>query len=240
MLFPVFFSQIYFLVASVAVRTLTSQIMSIRNLFGKARNRFVPSSGYAYNSYDNREGYYQNLLTERSGEALLHWLGLKDQAVLNPRVEVNFKDINFQRSPLEVRRQLGKPRFVITNPLVADHEIHFYRFRVTHLHSVVALHFLDQQFFMANHSFRQLTAQNHQQIVEVLTTKYGLLPPPESIAIKDRSSNTVLITDGLYLTVKYISGHPLFEERIQTLLDEKNRNQQRQRAKQISSLSDFL
>ena len=214
--------------------------MSIRNLFGKAKNRFVSSSSYAYNSYDNREGYYQNLLTERSGEALLHWLGLKNQAVLNSRVAVNFRNIDFQRSPQEVRRQLGKPRFIIANALVADHEVHFYRFRVTHLHSVVALHFLDQQFFMANHSFRQLTTQNHRQIVEVLTTKYGLLPPPESMAIKDRGNNTVLITDGLYLTVKYISGHPLFEERIQMLLDEKMRKQEHQRAQRISSLSDFL
>ncbi len=214
--------------------------MLIRNLFGKARNRLVPSSGYAYNSYDNREGYYQNLFTERSTEALLHWLELKNQAVLNPRVAVNFRSIDFQCSPQEIRKQLGKPRFVIANALVADHEVYFYRLQVTHLHSVVALHFLDQQFFMANHSFRQLTTQNHQQVVEVLTTKYGLLPPPESIAVKDRNNNTVLITDGLYLTVKYISGHSLFEERIRTLLDEKIRKQERQRAKQISSLSDFL
>jgi hypothetical protein len=214
--------------------------MLIRNLFGKAKNRLVPSSGYAYNSYDNREGYYQNLLTERSAESLLHWLGQKNQAVLNPRVAVNFRNAEFQRSPQEIRRQLGKPRFAITNALVANHEIYFYRFRVTHLHSVVALHFLNQQFFMANHSFRQLTPQNHRQIVEVLTTKYGLLPPPESIAVKDRGNNTVLITDGLYLTVKYISGHPLFEERIQAMLDEKIRKQEHQRAQRISSLSDFL
>lgn len=214
--------------------------MSIRNLLGKAKNRFIPSSGYNYDNYDNREGYYQNLLTERSAEALLQWLGLRHQAVLNPRVEVSFRNIDFQHSPQQVRKQLGKPRFIIANELVADHEIHFYRFRVSHLQSVVALHFLNQQFFMANHSFRQLTTHHYQQIVEVLTAKYGLLPPPESVAIKDQRGNTVLMTDGLYLTVKYISGHPSFPERIGRLIDEKYQHQQRQRAQQTSSFNDFL
>ena len=214
--------------------------MSFRNLFGKAKNRSTSTSGYAYDRYDNREDYYQNLLTERSGEALLHWLALKHQAISNTRVEVSFRNIEFCCSPQQMRKQLGKPRFIIDNPTVISHEIHFYRFRISNLQSVVALHFLDKQFFMANHSFRQLTSENYQQIVEALTMKYGLLPPPESVAIKDQRSNVVLMTDGLYLTVKYISGHPSFEERIQALTDEKTQRQQRQHARQIAFLSDFL
>ncbi len=214
--------------------------MSLQNLFGKAKNRFVSPSGYTYNSYENREDYYQNLFTERSGKVLLHWLGLKHQAILNPQVAIGFRKIEFQCSPQEIRKQLGKPRFVIANPQIADHEIYFYRFRVTHLYSVIALHFLDQQFFMANHSFRQLTQQNYQQIVEVLTAKYGLLPPPESVAIKDQCSNTVLVTNGLFLTVRYISGHPFFQERISASLHEKDKCQQRHRAKHVTFLNDFL
>lgn len=202
--------------------------------------RFAASSDYGYNDYDDREGYYQNLLTERSGESLLYWSQLSSRAISNARVEVKFRDIDFQCSPREVRKQLGKPRFVIVNPLVNNHEIHFYRFQMAHLHSVAALHFLDQQFFMASQTFRQLTAQNYQQIAEVLTAKYGLLPPPESVAVRDRQNNTVLMTDGLYLTVKYVSGHPFFQERIYKFLDEKNQLHQRMRNQRISALSDFL
>ncbi len=240
MAFPVFFLQTYLLVASVAARTLTLQTMSIRNLFGKAKMRFATSSDYGYNDYDDREGYYQNLLTERSGEVLLYWSQLSSRAIANARVEVGFRDIDFRSSPRGVRRKLGKPRFVIVNPLVDNHEIHFYRFQMNHLHSVAALHFLDQRFFMASQTFRQLTAQNYQQIAEVLTTKYGLLPPPESVAVKDRENNTVLMSDGLYLTVKYISGHPFFQERIYKFLDEKNQYHQQVRNQRISALSDFL
>ena len=214
--------------------------MSIRNLFGKAKMRFASSSGYGYNDYDDREGYYQNLLTERSGEALLYWSQFYSRAIANARVKVAFRGTDFWRSPREVRRQLGRPRFVIVNPLVDNHEIHFYRFRVAHLHSVAALHFLDRRFFMASQSFRQLTAQNYQQIVEVLTAKYGLLPPPESVAVKDRQNNTVLMTEGLYLTVKYISGHPFFQERIYKFLDEKNQHHQQMHRQSISALGDFL
>ena len=214
--------------------------MSIQNLFGRVKTRFTSSSGYGYNSYDNREGYYQNLLTERSGEVLLHWLDRSNKAVVNARVTVGFRNIDFRSSPREVRNQLGKPRFVIDNSQVANHEIHFYRFRAAHLQSVAALHFLDHQFFMATHTFRHLTTRNYRQIVEVLTTKYGLLPPPESVAVKDQRGNTVLMIDGLGLIVKYISGHPSFPARIGELLEEKNRRQQQQRAQQVSLLSDFL
>ena len=93
---------------------------------------------------------------------------------------------------------------------------------------------------MASQTFRQLTPQNYQQIAEVLTAKYGLLPPPESVAVKDRQNNTVLMTDGLYLTVKYIAGHPFFQELIYKFLDEKNQYHQQVRNQRITALSDFL
>ncbi len=60
------------------------------------------------------------------------------------------------------------------------------------------------------------------------------------MAVKDQQNNTVLMTDGLYLTVKYISGHPFFQEQIYKFLDEKNQYHQQTRNQRISSLSDFL
>ncbi len=238
--FLIFFQPIYSLLARASVRLFTPLPMLFQDLLSKARDRFTSPNNYAYNSYDNREGYYQSLLTERSGEALLHWLELKHRAVLNARVKVNFRGIDFKSNPKKVRELLGKPRFVIANARVNKHEIYFYRFRVAYLHSVAALHFLDQRFFMANHSFRRLTSQNYQQIVNVLSTKYGLLPPPECVAVKDSDSNTVLMTDSLYPTVNYVSGHPCFQEYLEGLLDEKDQRKQTQQTQQVSSLLDFL
>ena len=81
--------------------------MSIRNLFGKAKMRLAASSDYGYNDYDDREGYYQNLLTERSGESLLYWSQLYSRAIANARVEVRFRDIEFQRSPQKYEGNSG-------------------------------------------------------------------------------------------------------------------------------------
>jgi hypothetical protein len=214
--------------------------MLLQNLLGKARDRFISLNNYAYISYDNREGYYQSLLTERSAEALLHWLELRHRAVLNARVKVSFRGIDFKSSPKKMEALLGKPRFVIANARVSKHEIYFYRFRVAYLHSVAVLHFLDQRFFMANHSFRRLTTKNYQQIVDVLSMKYGLLPPPESVAVKDSDGNTVLMTNSLYPTVNYVSGDPCFQEYLEELLDKRDQRQQTQQTQQVSSLLDFL
>ena len=215
----------------------------IHYILDKAKASFAlpaKKSGYAYNGYGDREDYYQNLLTERSAESLLHWLTLKEEAVFNPDIQLKFRDIDFRATTRDIRKQLGKPRFTIKNPQVDHHEVYFYRFRLGRLHSVAAIHFFENEFFLATHTFRQLNAQNYQQVLQVLANKYGVVSLPEDMGVKDRHGNTIVVADGLYLTVKYISGDPYFLNRITQLCEQKKQYKQRREEKSLSSINNFL
>lgn len=212
-------------------------------VLGKLRSRFTSASRrsyYGYGGYGDREDYYQNLFNERDAEALTQLLTLKEEASVNPRIQLKFRNIRFGATSKEAQKQLGKPRFTLKNPQLAHHEVLFYRFKIQHLHSVAALHFLDNQFFFAAHTFRHLDTGDYRRILRVLGDKYGLLPPPENTPIKDRDDHVVSITDGLYFTVRYLAGHPHFLKRIAQLSTEKAQYLLRLEAQRLSSINDFL
>ena len=212
-------------------------------ILGKLRSRFTSAarrSYYGYGGYGDREDYYQNLFSERSAESLTQLLTLKEEAIANARIQLTFRNIRFGATPKDAQKRLGKPRFTVKNPQLAHHEVLFYRFKIQHLHSVAALHFLEDKFFFAAHTFRHLDTGDYRRVLRVLGDKYGLLPPPEDTAIKDRDDNVVTVTDGLYFTVRYLAGHPHFLERIAQLSTERAQYLKRLEAQRLSSINDFL
>ena len=196
---------------------------------------------YSYGNYSDREDYYQNLFTERHPEAVLEVLQQKENAPLSTRCSsIQFKNVRFGASAREVQKQLGKPRYTIENPRIAQHEVHFYRFRVERLHSVATLHFLTNRLCLASHTFRHLDRINYQQVLAALSDKYGLEASPDKTTVKDSQGNTVSITDGLYFVVQYVSGDPYFSEHITRHSAEHQRREQLREAERLGSISDFL
>ena len=196
---------------------------------------------YGYGGYSDREDYYQNLFTERHSDTILQLLQQKDEVQLSARsLSIQFKDVRFGASTKEAQKQLGKPRYTIENPRVAQHEVHFYRFKVHRLHSVATLHFLADRLFLASHTFRHLDRPNYQQVLAALSDKYGLEATPDKTTVKDSQGNTVSIIDGLYFVVQYVSGDPFFSEHIIRHSAEQQQQEQLREAERLSSISNFL
>ena len=195
---------------------------------------------YGYGGYGDREDYYQNLFTDRSISSLLHWVSLKEEAVCNPHIQLAFRGIHFGASKKDMHKKLGKPRFIIQNPQLAQHEVFFYRFSINRLHSIAALHFLENEFFMASHTFKQISTKNYQRVLEALTSKYGVMLTDCETAVKDPQNHLVSVNPGLYLSVRYVSGQPHIADCLTQLLKEKESIKQLQEKKGQAIISEFL
>ena len=201
-------------------------------------------TGDTYYYYSSREEYYKSIFHEADMKSLYLLVDMNVQIPVITNTKIKFREIEFGTARAEVVKILGSPRYKIINQKYSGaHQVLFYKFEMGGFRTVTQLHFLNNFFFYASYTFKDLNKTSLAKVEEVLNSKYfGNKDGKElsGLAVADTENNRLFVTKGLYLTVKYVSGNQKIHDDIVRLMhtrQEKNRHSERQ---QQESLLDFL
>jgi hypothetical protein len=216
-------------------------------LFGSRTGRwfnkfFKIEDTYYY--YSSKEEYYKSLFREADMKSLYVLLdkNLHPPVIANPAIK--FRDIEFGAALSDVLKKLGSPRYKINNSQgIETHQVFFYKFKMGGYRTVAQLHFLNNFFFYANYTFKDLNNANLKKIEEVLENKYFNTVEGNGLGdqvVADTDNNRLFVNKGLYLTIKYVSGNRKFHDDVIHQMQTRQEKKQQAEKRQHESLQGSL
>jgi hypothetical protein len=195
-----------------------------------------------YRGYYDREYFYRNLVQEVTADHLLQLWDKAPGESQHTTQTVIFRKIAFGLSPAEVDKMLGKSRYVFKNPGIRGHAVRFYKLSLYGHRTRVQLHFLNGRFFYARYLFRECSPSFSATLFQALSEKYLTVPQTEQkkLFFHDHEGNRLMAEQGLYLSIRYVSGEDDFARQLRQLQKEQNRKQDERSSRQEQVLRDLI
>ena len=181
--------------------------------------RILPYSRYG-SLYQERESYYRSFITEYDLDFTHHVLTEEHQAPFVTKTLISPQDIPFGATPRVVISKTGTPSFEVrdSNDL-KDHKILFYHIRLLQEKVLIQFHFIEDFFYYCQLSFLAFTGKTNELLADSIRAKYGYpgnIARQDQVVIRDTCDNKIVIEQGVYLTVRYVTGDRYPREVLET------------------------
>jgi len=196
------------------------------------------SNTSAYRSSYSREEYYHNAVFPHDINIFIDY-----ENVLPAKRPVAFKDLDWGISTTEFIEEYGKPKFIISPERnVNGRTIFFYKGLADDHKYILQIHFIEDKYFYACNTFKDLSPKNRSIYKRVIEQKYAMenVGMSDAPAFADQNKNKVIISDSVHFNISYIAG----DEKLVRLVHKGNcsirQSEQLNSDKKNASLYSFL
>ena len=160
-------------------------------------------SAIVHSKFSYQDDYYRKRLIDKyeTIESLIGNLEKGKYAEKSTRKKIIFRnEFDFGLTTKEFVQKMGRPTYVVKNDNIEGHSIFLYKVVMGEIKTRCEVHFLNNSFFMANYSFRNISDEDIKWFFNIIHEKY--LDPGtnrySTMVISDRDENIILLNQQDY------------------------------------------
>ena len=156
-----------------------------------------------------KKDYYQSRVFLRNLDQLSNIFEPTSLADEHTSVPIKFFGIDFGSSIKETVKKLGRPNFKTTEiRLFNDHQIVFYRLKISGIGSIIQLHFIQNQFFLGVTEMRTNSNKEKETIFDLMKEKFKVENSVIGKFIEDQNGNQLNMINDVVPYAVYTSADP--------------------------------
>lgn len=176
-------------------------------IFARARD-FFRNYLHPYN-YRAKEEYYQDRLFPQMPSVLLS-LFKDSENIIPTDIEIKYEENNWLIPEVALCRNFGEPVYILNLDFFPyTYNILFSKYAINGSKILRQTHFIDNQFFYACDTFKNLDVPNKYKLKKNFLEKYQCSkghPGDNRLVLKDELNNGLSIMEDVYMRVCYLSG----------------------------------
>ena len=205
--------------------------------------RILPYNRYS-SFYQERESFYRSFINQYYLDFAHQLLSQEYYDTYLTKTLIAPQDIQFGASPRRVVWKIGMPSFQVKDINdFKDHKILFYRTKLLKQKVLIQFHFIGGFFYYSQLSFLTFSEKTNKILFDSVQAKYEY---PSDIEKQDKSvmtdicGNKLIIEQGVYLTVSYITGDSFPREAMKSQMQQKYEQVSKADIYEIDKLSKIL